>query len=137
MEMSQDAERLRRATADIADAIGRRDADAVVRWLAPGFIHRSPGGAGRDARSFAQAIRDIPGEILFVRLVAVEVDVSDAGALVTGIQHAQVRIEGTEIDDRRAFVDWFVKRDGEWRILVAVDLPAAEEPSAPAAPAQI
>jgi hypothetical protein len=69
--------------------------------------------------------------------VAVEVDVSDAGALVTGIQHAQVRIEGTEIDDRRAFVDWFVKRDGEWRILVAVDLPAAEEPSAPAAPAQI
>jgi ketosteroid isomerase-like protein len=133
MEISQDAERLRRAAAEIADAIGRRDADAVVRWLAPGFIHRSPGSAGSDASSFAQAIRDIPGEILFVRLTAVEVDVSDAGALVTGIQHAQVRIEGTEIDDRRAFVDWFVKCDGEWRILVAVDLPAAEElPAAPA-----
>ena len=136
METSQDAERLRRAAEEIADAIGRRDADAVVRWLAPGFIHRSPGGAGSDARSFAQAIRDIPGEILFVRLETVEVDLSDAAALVTGIQHARVRIEGTEIDDRRAFVDWFVKRDGEWRILVAVDLPTAEEPSAPAAPAQ-
>ena len=136
MEISQDAEPLRRAAAEIADAIGRRDGDAVVRWLAPGFIHRSPGGAGSDAPSFVQAIRDIPGEILFVRLVAVEVDLSDAGALVTGIQHARVRIEGTEIDDRRAFVDWFVKRDGEWRILVAVDLPTAEEPSAPGAPAQ-
>jgi ketosteroid isomerase-like protein len=136
MEISQDAERLRLAAAEIADAFGRRDADAVVRWLAPGFIHRSPGGAGSDARSFAQAIRDIPGEILFVRLLAVEVDISGTGALVTGIQHAQVRIEGTAIDDRRAFVDWFVKRDGEWRILVAVDLPTAEEPSAPAAPAQ-
>jgi ketosteroid isomerase-like protein len=136
MEIGREAERLRQAAAEIADAIGRRDADAVVRWLAPGFIHRSPGGAGSDARSFAQAIRDIPGEIRFVRLVAVEVDVSDAGALVTGIQHAQVRIEGTEIDDRRGFVDWFVKRDGEWRILVAVDLPGAEKPSAPAAAAQ-
>jgi hypothetical protein len=93
------------------------------------FVHRSPGGARSDARSFAQAIRDIPGEILFVRLVAVQVDVPDSGALVTGIQHARVGIERTEIDDRRAFVDWFVKRDGEWRILVAVDLPAAEEPA--------
>ena len=129
-EMREEAESLRRAAADIAAAIGRKDVDTVVQWLAPGFIHRSPGGAGSDARSFAQAIRDIPGEILFVRLEAVEVDVSDAGALVTGIQHARVRIEGTEIDDRRAFVDWFVKRDGEWRILVAVDLPTAEEPAA-------
>ena len=137
MEISQDADRLRRAAAEIADAIGRRDADAVTRWLAPGFVHRSPGGAASDARSFAQAIRDIPGEILFVRLVDVEVDLSDAGALVTGIQHARVRIEDTEIDDRRAFVDWFVKRDGEWRILVAVDLPSAEEhaDTAPSAPA--
>jgi ketosteroid isomerase-like protein len=137
METREEVERLRRIAVEIADAIGRRDVDAVVRRLAPGFIHRSPGGDGRDAPSFAQAIRDIPGEILFVKLEAVDVDVdvSDAGALVTGIQHARVRIEGTEIDDRRAFVDWFVKCDGEWRILVAVDLPTAEESTGTAAPA--
>ncbi len=135
MATSDEAERLRAVATGIAEAIGRRDADVLVGWLAPGFIHRRPGGAAADARTFAQAIRDIPGEILFVTLEAIEVDVSDAGGLVTGIQHARVRIEGAEIDDRRAFVDWFVKHHGEWRILVAVDLPTAEQP-APAAPAE-
>jgi hypothetical protein len=44
---------------------------------------------------------------------------------VTGIQHAQVRIDGKVIDDRRPFVDWFVFNHGSWKIQVAVDVPAA------------
>jgi ketosteroid isomerase-like protein len=125
-----ESERVRKVAAQIADAIARKDADAIGGYLAPGFLHRSPGGEAQDAEAFAQAIRGIPGEILFVRLEAVEIDVSEPGALVTGIQHAQVRIDGADVDDRRAFVDWFVKREGEWRLRVAVDLPSAEEPDA-------
>ena len=41
------------------------------------------------------------------------------------MQHAQVRVDGQVVDDRRPFVDWFVKDAGEWRIRVAVDLPGA------------
>jgi ketosteroid isomerase-like protein len=109
----------------IADAIARRDVDAIARSLAPGFVHRTPDAEARDAGAFVAGIEQIPGEIVFVRLISLEVDLSDRGALVTGIQHAQVRIDGKDIDDRRAFVDWFVQLDGEWRIRVAVDLRAA------------
>jgi len=35
-----------------------------------------------------------------------------------------VRDHGKLVDDRRSFVDWFVKDSGDWRIRVAVDLPA-------------
>jgi len=82
----------------------------------------APGGETRDADAFASQIRAIPGEILFVKLDAVNVDLSAAGALVMGIQHARVRIDGQDIDDRRGFVDWFVKDGSEWPIRVAVDL---------------
>ena len=114
-----------RAAMEIASAIERRDVDALASALAPGFLHRTPGGETRDADAFLRGIREIPGEILFVRLVSLAVDLSEGGALVTGIQHAQVRLDGKEIDDRRAFVDWFVKESGRWRMCVAVDLPVA------------
>ena len=114
---------VRRAAMEVAAAIERRDVRALAGALAPGFIYRTPGGESRDAETFLKGIEDIPGEIVFVRLVGLEVDLSGGGALATGIQHARVRIEGNEIDDRRAFVDWFVAHHDEWRIRVAVDLP--------------
>ena len=107
----------------LAAAISRRAVDEIRRLLAPDFVHRSHGGPASRADDFLDAIAQIPGEIVFVRLEAMQIDVAGEGALVTGIQHAQVRIEGQLIDDRRGFVDWFVKRDGEWRIQAAVDLP--------------
>ena len=55
-------ERVRAVAVAIADAIARKDANAIVGHLAPGFLHRSPGGEARDSASFAQAIREIPGE---------------------------------------------------------------------------
>jgi hypothetical protein len=62
---------------------------------------------------------------MLVKLEELEVDVCASGALVTGVQHAQVLIDGQVVDDRRGFVDWFVKHAGEWRIQAAVDLPEA------------
>ena len=86
-------------------------------------MHRSHGGAASDADRFLRAIADIPGDIRFVRLESIVVDLCPGGALVTGAQHAQVLIDEQVVDDRRGFVDWFVKVDGEWRIQAAVDLP--------------
>lgn len=107
----------------LAAAIGRRDLAAIRALLAPGFLHRSHGGEAADAEGFLAAIQSIPGEITLVRLDRLQVDLTTSGALATGVQHAQVRVDGQTIDDRRAFVDWFVKVAGEWRIQAAVDLP--------------
>jgi hypothetical protein len=42
---------------------------------------------------------------------------------VTGIQKARVRLDGRDIDDARAFVDWFVEVEGEWLLRAAIELP--------------
>ncbi len=123
-----ESDQVRQAALEVAAAIERKDVQTLAGTLAPGFVHRTLGGEARNAEVFLKAIQEIPGEILFVRLEGLEVDMSEAGALVTGIQHAQVRIDGKAIDDRRPFVDWFVFNHGAWKILVAVDVPAASLP---------
>lgn len=112
----------------IADAIARRDLPTLRTLLSREFTHRTPGGPPVDADLFLRGIEQIPGEIAFVRLEQLEVDMSETAALVTGIQHAQVRLDGQVIDDRRTFVDWFVKEGGEWRIRVALDVPGPGAP---------
>jgi ketosteroid isomerase-like protein len=119
-----DKDSIMEASLAMADAIARRDVDRVASLLAPGFVHRSPGGDSTDVESFLEGIRQIPGEIVFVRLERVQVDIAGGQALATGIQHARVRIDGQDLDDRRAFVDWFVKDEGRWKFRVAIDLPA-------------
>jgi ketosteroid isomerase-like protein len=120
-----DPDEVAQAARQFAAAIAKRDVAAIRERLAPGFVHRTHGGARADAEAFMQAIEQIPGEIIVVRLERLEIDMSPLGALVTGVQHAQVRVDGEVIDDRRGFVDWFVKHADAWRIQAAVDLPEA------------
>lgn len=107
----------------IAAAIARRDVASLAEWLAPGFVHRGHGGEVADAEAFLRAIAAIPGEIVEVRVAGIVVDPTPSGALVTGIQHAAVRIDGTVHAEARAFIDWFVRMEGAWRLQAAVDLP--------------
>lgn len=116
-------DKIRDVSDRIAGAIQRRDVTVLRTLLAHGFVHRSHGGAASDVEQFLTGIAQIPGEITFVRLADVEVDLCGSGAMVTGIQHAQVVVDGQVIDDRRGFVDFFVKHEGDWRIQAAVDLP--------------
>jgi hypothetical protein len=118
-------ERVAEAANAIGAAIARRDIAALRRLLAPGFIQRTHGGAVSDVETFLRAIEQIPGAIRSVSLEQLEVDMCPAGALVTGIQYAQVVVDGQLIEDRRRFIDWFVEDDGLWRIQAAVDLPAS------------
>ena len=109
----------------IAEAIAARDIETLRAFLAPDFMQRAPGGSGNTAEPFLQAIRDIPGEIVFVRLELVRIDMAGEAGVASGIQHARVRIDGQDIDDRRAFVDVFARIGGEWRLCVAIDVPPA------------
>lgn len=108
----------------IAAAIAARDTATLATLLDAGFVYRTPGGANIDAPAFLDSIVQIPGEIVSVTLDALAIDVVGDGALATGIQQAQVRMDGQLVEDRRSFVDWFVKSGNTWRIRVAVDLPA-------------
>ena len=107
----------------VAAAIGQRDTSTLATLLDAGFVHRAPGGANIDAPSFLKAIAEIPGEIVSVTLDELAIDIVGEGALATGIQHARVRMDGQLIEERRGFVDWFVKAGDTWRIRVAVDCP--------------
>jgi hypothetical protein len=108
---------------EVAEAIGRKDAAALDRLLAPDFRLRSPGGPCTERAAFIRAVCDIPAEILSVTLTDVEIDLGDGTALVSGQQHARCRFHGEEVLEVRPFVDWFVRADdGRWRIRVALDL---------------
>ena len=115
-----------RISHDIAEAIGRRDVQALGAMLAPGFVHRSFSGATADATAFLDGVAGIPGEIAFVRLERITVDVDKDAALLTGIQYAQVKVDGQVVDDRRGFADFFVKIAGGWKLRAAADFPATE-----------
>jgi ketosteroid isomerase-like protein len=117
-----DRERLIELSGDLADAIGRRDAAAVRGLLAAAFVQRHAGGDPVDADAFLDGIAGIPGEILSVKIQQLTVDIAGDAAIVTGIQHAQLKIDGNLVDDHRSFVDWFVREAGDWRLRAAVDL---------------
>jgi hypothetical protein len=122
--MTSDETTLQQMAQTIAAAIGRRDVLLLAGVLAPGFTYRSDHGQTvSDAEAFLDGIRGIPGEIVFVHLEGVAADVAGAAAMLTGVQHAQVIIDGQTIDDRRAFVDFFVKIDGAWKLRAGADFP--------------
>jgi len=106
----------------MAAAIGRRDVAAIRPLLARDFVQRAIGGGTARGDEFLAAVSRIPGDILSVELEHLEVELTDAGALVTGVQRARVRIDGNILDDRQPFVDWMVKEDGEWRFRAAIGL---------------
>jgi hypothetical protein len=121
-----------RVAEDVAQAIGRKDVAALRTMMAPGFVHRTPGGAVSDAETFLKSVAEVPVEIVSIQLEALDVDMTPLGALGTGVQFAQVRIDDQIVGDRRGFVDWFVKEEGVWKIQAAVDLPppvSAEPPA--------
>ena len=123
--MTSDEFILHEMTRAIAGAIARREAGIIAGLLAPGFTYRGDGGlTTSDTDAFLEGIRTIPGDIVFVRVERVTVDVSGDAAMVTGVQHAQVVVEGDAIDDRRAFADFFVKIDGSWKLRAGADFPA-------------
>ena len=120
-------ERILATAIAIADAIGARDVARLGTLLSADFVHRKAGAGATGEAAFLAAIERIPGEIVSVNLARIEIDMAGDSALVTGIQHARVRLDGELIEDTRPFVDWLIKESGEWRVRAAVELPGPEE----------
>ena len=132
MSMSTDEQALHHLADAIAGAIARRDVGALATLLAPGFSYRSEGGpATTDADAFLAGIAAIPGDIAFVRIEGAVIDVAGSAAMMTGVQHAQVIVDGEAIDDRRSFADFFVRIGGTWKLRAGADFPAPATLSSP------
>jgi ketosteroid isomerase-like protein len=116
-----DREQLIDISKRLAAAIAQRDVSAVRSLLAAGFVQRPAGGDAIEADAFLAGIGQIPGDILFVSVERLTVDVSGDHAIVTGHQRAQLNIDGSVVDDRRSFVDWFVREAGDWKLRAAID----------------
>jgi ketosteroid isomerase-like protein len=116
-----DREAVAACARDVAASIGRRDLERLRELLARDFVHRTLGGQSVELDPFLAAIAGIPGEILSVTLEDVVVDVASNAALVTGTQHARVRVGDDVVEDRRSFADWFVREGDRWRLRVAIE----------------
>jgi hypothetical protein len=118
-----DCTRITEAATALAEAIGRKDADAIDQLLAPDFRLRTPGGPSTPRAEFIRAVCEIPAEVLSVSLTGLEIDLGDGVALVSGVQHARCRFHGEVLNDVRPFADWFQRTaDGRWLARVALDL---------------
>jgi hypothetical protein len=102
--------------------MARRDVAAVERCLAPGFSHRTTAGVKTAADAFLEGVAAIPGIVEFVRLQGLQVEIVGETALATGTQHARVVIDGEIVDDRRGFVDCFVRSGDAWLLRAAFEL---------------
>jgi hypothetical protein len=120
--MRTDVSELEAVSHLIAAAIAGRDLVTLRRLLAPGFVARSFSGDSTGADAFLQGVASIPGEIGFVRVGDLQIDVDGDKALVTGVQEAQLTVDGSVVDDRRGFIDYFARVDGAWLLKVAVDV---------------
>ena len=110
------------------EAIGRKDAAALVRILDEGFVYLTPSGDELSRDEFLQNITSMPFEILSVRGEGLRAEVFGETAVITGVQRARVRdAEGAEHASAVAFTDVFVKRRGRWRLALAYGVEIAPQ----------
>gem|GEM_PF-2261285 len=110
----------------LATAIQAKDENALFSFLTPDFVLRQPGKGAVGANEFVSEVCSVQLELSFVRIEQLAIDLTGDSALVTGIQHSQVKMNGRTVEDRQPFIDSFVKRDGRWQLQVVLDL--SEEP---------
>ncbi|EPX57076.1 hypothetical protein D187_006830 [Cystobacter fuscus DSM 2262] len=71
----------------------------------------------------------IPGTILSVESDDLRVHVYGDVGVLTGRQHARVRLEdGTIVDDVGTFTDIALRRGGRWRMVLAHSVPLSASP---------
>lgn len=122
-----DETRLLQLEQDMFTAIRARDRQGLDRILDERFELRVPGKPPVDRAGFIDAILSIPGTLLSVGSDDVRAHVYGDVGVLTGRQHARVRLEdGTTVDDVQAFTDVALLRDGQWRMVLAHSVPIAE-----------
>jgi ketosteroid isomerase-like protein len=115
------------------DAIKNKDTATLSSFVADDFIHRTPNGNESNKSDFLKGIAALPLEVLSISGDHLKVNVYGDSAVLTGVQKVTVRnTDGQKESGAAAFMDVFVKRQGEWIMVLAysVDLPAGSDSAA-------
>ena len=90
--------------------------------LAPGFLHRTVGGGAVDAADLPARHPADPGrDPVGGRSTASPSTCGASRRSSPASSRPACILEGKEIEDRRGFVDWFVRQPEGWRLQLAVD----------------
>lgn len=114
----------------IFEAIKNKDPEALGPIVADDFVYRTPGGPDLARAQFLESIASLPVTILSVDSDDMKASVYGDTAVLTGVQRSRYRDgAGREDVSVSAFTDVFVRRGGEWVMVLAygVDLPPAPE----------
>ena len=115
---------------DIMAAIRGKDVATLAPLLADDFLYRTHFGAEADKAAFLESIASFPIEILSLRGEELKVNVYGDTAVLTGVQIAEARPpEGETEESAVAFTDVFLRRNGQWLMVLAygVELPSESE----------
>ena len=115
---------------DIMAAIRSKDVATLSPLLADDFVYRTHFGAEADKAAFLESIAAFPVEILSLHGEELKVNVYGDTAVLTGVQIAEARPpEGETEESAVAFTDVFLRRDGQWLMVLAygVELPSESE----------
>jgi len=108
------------------EGIKNKDADALSKIVADDFIHRSPGGVDAGKAEFLKSVASLPVKVMEIWGEELKVSVYGETAVLTGVQRVKIKsADGKEEAGAGAFTDVFVRREGQWRMVLAysVDLP--------------
>jgi ketosteroid isomerase-like protein len=114
--------------AETFEAIRNQDAAALSLILDDEFTYRSPHAPDAGKAEFIKAATSLIVKLLSVWGENLRVNIYGETAVLTGTQHAKVRLEnGQEAVSSVAFTDIFVKRVNGWAMTLAfgVELGAA------------
>ena len=104
----------------VIEAIRRRDPVALGALVTEDFVLLGADGSETRREAFLQAAVAIPGEILDLSALHLRVRVVGGVGVLTGLQHARVRLEtGVEVEELSFFTDVCVRTGTGWRMALA------------------
>ena len=102
-----------------ADAVKRRDAEAIDRIQSPDYVFTGPGGRVWNKTEALATIKAGDLEIDSFELSDLNVRVYGDAAVVTFRVAWQGRFRGQDISGPQRMTDVFVKRDGRWQCVAS------------------
>jgi ketosteroid isomerase-like protein len=117
----------RAASAALADALASRDAASLDTLLADDFLWVRNSGATGDKRAFIAALTDPSLQLDPVALSDVSWIESGDAALVAGEATLTGFLNQQRVSDHHRFADFWVRRDGAWRLAYAQTTSLPEE----------
>jgi len=101
-------------------ALQRKDAELFREVLAEDFVCRSLEQEDQDCTAFIATLTSMPVTIVQIQGESIAIHLVNDLAILTGTQHAQIRLpDGKTVSQRIALTNVFQRRGGLWQMIFA------------------